>query len=281
MIEQPVSDWDDAYENSGNIPHGSDYPARWQARAEQFRSHQSDECDIPYGTNPRERYDLFRPDAKKFATLKGLFVFVHGGYWQRTDKSFWSFLASGPLQAGWAVAMPSYVLCPDASLAGIEKMISKAIIHAAGVVDGPLILAGHSAGGHLVQLMMCEDTLLTPPVQQRLQHVLSISGIADLRPLLKTRLNDALQLDMPSAIAASPIFKTPNTTVPITAWVGAGERSEFIRQNALIANVWRGLGARARVVEEPDRHHFDVIEGLCNEGSPMLQAILTPESSQR
>lgn len=279
MIEQPVSDWDDAYENSGNIAQGSDYPVRWQARATQFRSHQRDECDIPYGTDPRERYDLFRPDAEKFVTPKGLFVFVHGGYWQRTDKSFWSFLASGPLQAGWAVAMPSYVLCPDASVASIEKMISKAIIHAAGVIDGPLILAGHSAGGHLVQLMMSEDTLLTLPVQQRLQHILSISGIADLRPLLKTRLNDALQLDTPSAIAASPIFKTPNIAVPLTAWVGAGERAEFIRQNALIANVWRGLGARTRVVEEPDRHHFDVIEGLCNESSPMLQAILTPEST--
>lgn len=274
MIEQPIRDWDDAYENTLNIPQGSEYPANWQAQAALFRSQHSAECDIPYGKDARQQYDLFRPDASQHAISKGLFVFVHGGYWQRTDKSYWSHLASGPLQAGWAVAMPSYVLCPDAGIADIVSMIAKAIDHAAEAVDGPIILAGHSAGGHLVQMMMCNDSTLKAAVQQRLHHVLSISGIADLRPLLKTRLNEALQLDLPSATGLSPVFKQPITTVPLTAWVGAGERSEFIRQNALIANIWRGLGATTRIVEENDRHHFNVIDGLCDSNSAMLRAVI-------
>jgi arylformamidase len=47
---------------------------------------------------------------------KGLVVFVHGGYWKAFDKSVWSHLASGPLAHGYAVAVPSYTLCPDNSI---------------------------------------------------------------------------------------------------------------------------------------------------------------------
>ena len=58
------------------------------------------------------------------------------------------------------------------------------------------------------------------------------------------------------------------------AWVGQAERSEFVRQSALIANVWRGLGAETDLVVEPDRHHFDVIDGLADPGSPLTEALL-------
>jgi len=58
----------------------------------------------------------------------------------------------------------------------------------------------------------------------------------------------------------------------LTCWVGADERPEFVRQNALLANIWTGLGAETRVVEEPGRHHFDVIEGLTDPGSPLMRA---------
>ncbi|MFK7994665.1 MAG: alpha/beta hydrolase [Granulosicoccus sp.] len=274
MIDQAINDWDNAYENGGHIVNGAEYPSRWLALSEQFRRDHHGELDIPYGSSSREHYDFFLPDLSVTDKPCGLFVFVHGGYWQRTDKSFWSFLAKGALEAGWAVAVPSYVLCPDASIAGIEKMVASAITNAAARVDGPIILSGHSAGGHLVQSMMCEQSALPPPVVQRLSHVLSISGLADLRPLLNTKLNDALQLDVITAGEGSPVLKQPVAGVPLTAWVGAGERAEFIRQNALIANMWRGLGVCTRVVEEPDKHHFDVINGLCDRQSPMLRAVL-------
>ena len=29
----------------------------------------------------------------------------------------------------------------------------------------------------------------------------------------------------------------------ITCWAGGGERAEFLRQNALLANIWTGLSA--------------------------------------
>ena len=58
------------------------------------------------------------------------------------------------------------------------------------------------------------------------------------------------------------------------AWVGQAERSEFVRQSALITNVWRGLAAETAFVAEPDRHHFDVVDGLADPGSALLEALL-------
>ena len=39
--------------------------------------------------------------------------------------------------------------------------------------------------------------------------------------------------------------------VRLTCWVGAGERGEFIRQNALLANMWTGLGALTASSKRP------------------------------
>ncbi|MGY9048108.1 hypothetical protein P775_21805 [Puniceibacterium antarcticum] len=265
-----ITDWDNAYENGRNIPNGSDWPGVWVSPAQNFRDNSRCRLDIPYGASERAKYDLFLPEG----TPKGLFVFVHGGYWVALDKSYWSHLAKGAVDSGWAVAIPSYDLCPQVSIAQITKMIGSAIDHAAGEVAGPVVLSGHSAGGHLVTAMMCEGTPLTEITQKRLQHVVSISGLHDLRPMLATKRNAQLQLDMTSATTSSPALHRPLPDVRLTTWVGGAERQEFLRQTALLANIWYGLGCDAYAITEPDRHHFNVIDGLADRASPLTRAAL-------
>ena len=43
-------------------------------------------------------------------------VFVHGGYWMKFDRSYWSHFSEGLTARGWAVAMPSYTLAPEARI---------------------------------------------------------------------------------------------------------------------------------------------------------------------
>ena len=57
--------------------------------------------------------------------------------------------------------------------------------------------------------------------------------------------------------------------------MGAAERSEFLRQNALLANIWKGLGAETDCVEESDRHHFNILDGLADPHHPLTEALLT------
>ncbi len=265
-----ITDWDDAYANAANIPGGDNWPAAWVAPAQKFRDQARGQLDIAYGADPREAYDLFLPEDAP----KGLVVFVHGGFWVRLDKSYWSNLAAGPVAAGWAVAMPSYTLCPDTSVTGIVAQIASAVEHAAGQVAGPVRLTGHSAGGHIVTRLMCDDSPLSNDVADRVRHVVSISGLHDLRPLLRTKLNDAIRLTPDEATRQSPALCTPRGGIPLTCWVGQSERSEFLRQNDLLPNIWKGLGASTQAIAEPDRHHFNVIDGLADANSPLCKTLL-------
>lgn len=268
-----IADWDDAYANAAHIPGGDGYPARWEALAAAFRADvgRRMRAGLGYGAHPRQLFDLFLPEEDP----RGLVVFVHGGYWRAFDRSTWSHLAAGPLAHGWAVAMPGYVLAPEARIAAITAMIADAVAAAARQVAGPVRLVGHSAGGHLVARQVCEDSRLPPEVAARIDRVVAISGVHDLRPLLRLQLNDEfLRLDAAEAAAESPALRQPREAVRVHAWVGDGERPEFVRQTTLLANVWTGLGADMEQTIEPRRHHFNVIDGLTHPGSALVEAIV-------
>ncbi len=263
-------DWDDAYANGPHIPGADDFPPRWQRDAAAFRDTLGGRVrEVRYGDAPAERVDLFLPEAAP----PGLVVFVHGGYWQRFGRRDWSHLAAGAVARGHAVAMPGYTLCPGIRVSGITRQIGAALARVAAEFDGPIRLAGHSAGGHLACRMLCADAPLPAAVAARMENAISISGVHDLRPLLRTALNDALRLDAGEARAESPALLEPRDGVRLTCWVGAEERPEFVRQNGLLANIWAGLGAETAAVEQPGRHHFDVIDGLADPDSPLMQAL--------
>ncbi len=257
---------DDAYANAAYIEGADDYPPRWAASAGDFRNslHERAQLDIPYGPSDRQRFDLFLPEGPP----KGLLIFVHGGYWLRFDKSYWSHLAVGPLAHGWAVAMPSYDLCPDVSIAEITRQIASAVVHIAEEVDGPIVLAGHSAGGHLVSRML-DRGLLPEDIGARLKTVIPISPVSDLVPLLRTSMNKQFKLDAEAARAESPVEMQDRYDVPVTVWVGAEERPAFLDQAVWLADAWA-----ADHVIAFGKHHFNVIEPLTDPDSDIVALIV-------
>ena len=275
MLFHRITDWDDAYTNGANIPRGETWPARWVEPAKAYRDRLSAagraRLDLVYGEGERNRFDLFLPESKP----KGLVVFVHGGYWQALDKSYWSHLAAGSIDNGFAVAMPSYTLCPQARVGDIVREIGAAISDAAGDIDGPIHLTGHSAGGHLVTRMVAAGSPLPADIRARVKTVVSISGVHDLRPLVATGLNKNLRLSAEEATAQSPVLMLPGEDTRLFCWVGGNERAEFIRQNALMASMWLGLGAETGAYVEPDRHHFNVIDGLADPRHPLTLTLIS------
>lgn len=268
MIDQRQTDWDDAFANMAHIPGSDALPAQWAADAAAYRARVRVDCDIAYGTDPREAFDIVWPDD----TPKGLAIFVHGGYWMRMGRSDWTQFAEGARARGFAVALPSYSLAPQARIAQMTEQIAEAVTCAAEHVNGPIHLAGHSAGGHLVTRQVCADNTLSTAVRSRIQAVVSISGLHDLRPLLHTQMNDTLHLDMAEATTESAALQRPDTAAQICAWVGGGERPEFIRQAQLLDLMWQGLDARVSHHVDGAHHHFSVIEALKDPQSPLVEA---------
>lgn len=247
---------DEAYANAAHIPGGNDYPARWAAKAQAFRAGARARLDLPYGPGRRQALDLFLPEAAPL----GLMVFVHGGYWLAFDRKDWSHLAAGALARGWAVAMPSYTLAPEASLPQMAAEVARAIEAASALAPGPCVVTGHSAGGHLAARMA---TLPLPG----LARVVPISPLADLAPLAETAMQADLRLTPAIIATESPARLTPR--VPAHVWVGAQERPAFLWQARLLSEAWS-----CPWTPDPHRHHFDVVDGLEDPASPLMRALL-------
>jgi len=256
-----MTDMDSAYANGAFIAGAEAYPPRWAATAAAFRSELGARaaCDIAYGPGDRQQMDLFLP----VGAARGLMVFVHGGYWMAFGRADWSHLAAGALARGWACAIPSYPLAPRVRIAAMTGDIVQAIRLAMARVAGPVVVTGHSAGGHLSARMGCADIDL--PVAR----VVPISPLADLAPLLATQMNATLHLDPAEAATESPVHHPLRPGTSAHVWVGARERPAFLWQARRLSEHWN-----CPRTATPGRHHFDVIDDLADPDSALMNAIL-------
>jgi len=261
--------FDDAFANSKYLADGKDFPPRWAAKAAGFREGMGENArlGLAYGSAPHNWFDLFLPAG----TPRGTVVFIHGGYWLAFGPRDFSHLAAVTVEEGWACAMPAYTLAPGARIHEMTRQIAAALGAIAAEVAGPLIVTGHSAGGHLSARMAQPDVALAPDVRARLARAVPISPLSDLRPLLENSMNGQLGLDLDEARAESPALHPRSPSVDVHVWVGGAERPRFLDQARRLGNAWS-----CPVTVEGGLHHFNVIEGLEEAGSPLMQTLLAP-----
>lgn len=256
---------DDDYAIGAYIEGAEAFPPLWAENAGKFRAGLGERAQlaIPYGPSERQAFDLFLPEGKPQGTM----IFVHGGYWLAFDRSSWSHLAAGALARGWAVAMPSYDLCPDVSIATITQQIATAVQAVAGRTTGPISLAGHSAGGYLVARML-DHRIVPDGVGKRFQTVIPISPLSNLEPLLRTSMNEKFKMNASTARSDSPVNMTERYAANVTVWVGENERPALLDQARWLADAWR-VGH----VIASGKHHFDVIDLLADPDSDMVRVL--------
>ncbi|MGB3315198.1 MAG: alpha/beta hydrolase [Albidovulum sp.] len=259
--------YDDAFANGKYIEGAEAYPPHWADKAAQFREALGARArlSLPYGKGPRNWFDLFLPEGEP----EGLLIFIHGGYWRAFGPRDFSHLAAGAALRGWACAMPAYTLAPGARISAITAEIAASLPVIAAEVAGPIVLTGHSAGGHLAARMVCRDIALPGEIAARIARSVPISPLTDLRPLIETAMNDDFRLDRAEAVAESPALLTYRSGVSIHVWVGGAERPAFLDQARRLGNAWA-----CPVTVDAGRHHFDVIEGLEGSDTALMSALL-------
>ncbi len=254
---------------------------RWAADSAAYRDAASvsgrARLDLAYGEHSRERIDVFLPEAGGEAPLH---VFFHGGYWQSLQRSNFSFIAAAMNAAGLAVAVVGYPLCPEVDLQRIVSAARSAIVWLAtakipGIRATPMHVAGHSAGGHLTAMIATTDwSNLDSRLPARLLNgIAPISGVFDLEPIVHTRINDALHLDVETARGLSAPDAAPQPECKLNAFVGAEESDEFKRQSEAFAEAWQQRGGDAPVVQHvAGCNHFTVLDVLYAPDGPMIAA---------
>ncbi|MET0651079.1 MAG: alpha/beta hydrolase [Hyphomicrobiaceae bacterium] len=279
MIEEIASalsmaeiDYEAEYNNRRRVPESAEIMERWQMLSAAYRLANAPESDRPYGTRERQRYDLFVASTGSAP----LVVYIHGGYWQRGDRKDFSFVARELNANGISVAIPSYSLCPAASVMEIIDEMELCLVALWKKLRRRPLVIGHSAGAHLSAAMLATDwsrVAGVPPDLVRAAY--GLSGVYDLAPLIGTSLNEALGLSTGLARAASPMFRpAPPKGRQFVAAVGGDESAEFLRQSRELAQSWEQAGVLTKSIVMADTNHFTIVEELIRAHSPVLARIV-------
>lgn len=233
--------------------------AEWERRSEPVLRSKRTVRDFPYGLATRERLDFYRA-----LDPRGTVIFFHGGYWKSGFKEQYGWIAEGFLANGISVAIPNYLLCPDATLIESIACAKRAFIALWNhVLIEPerrgIVVTGHSAGGYLAAYHLVVDWVPEGLPKSPLAGVATVSGLFELKPLLKTSMNTWLRLDQTTATQLSLTEAEPTFSVPLLLMVGSLESQEFQRQSVIIGEAWPTV---PHVHLHADGHHFSVLDEL-------------------
>lgn len=142
--------------------------------------------DLSYGDLPRHKLDIYIP---KDADRSPVLVFIHGGAWKHGDKDMHYFVGESFAAEGIVTIIPNYRLFPEVTFPAFMHDAALAVKwvhdHAERYGGDPnrIILAGHSAGGHIVSLLGTDQRYLGEENGGKkptwLKGVISLAGPVD------------------------------------------------------------------------------------------------------
>ncbi len=154
--------------------------------------------DIPFHPEMSPRLDVYlpRPDAPPPKAGYPVLIFVHGGSWDSFHKEDFTPVAMQLLPKQMVVVIPDYTLYPEARYEQMTNEVAAAIgwtlenIQQYGGDPKRVVVAGHSAGGHLVAM-----AILNPQFLRRYGHEatelkgwVGVSGVYNIEAQYKVEL---------------------------------------------------------------------------------------------
>jgi arylformamidase len=265
---------DAQYDNRAAVPEHGQFFERWERESVRARAELPAVRDVVYGLRPRQTIDIFPAGDNAPAV-----VFLHGGYWRALNKDLFAFLAPPFVEAGVGVVLVGYSLCPGVRLRELVEEVRDAMLwidawgpEHGGIDRARIVVAGHSAGGHLVASVLATDWQARGRAPG-LIGACAISGLYELEPVRLGVLNDDLRLDPPEVEEQSPIRHPPASCAPLLLAVGADETDEFRAQQRDFAAAWTARGVPVTAREIAGCNHFSVLDELARPDAALHGAV--------
>jgi arylformamidase len=250
--------------------------------------------DIAYGSDPKQRMDVYLPTGGSVPGAAPVIFMVHGGAWRTGDKRMTKVVdnkAARWLPRGFVFISVNNRLLPQADPLDQAHDIAQALALAQnraerwGANPDHFVLMGHSAGAHLVALLAASPTLAA-------QH--------GAKPWLGTIALDSAALDVPSIMqrrhyrlydpafgtnpaywaATSPLQQLHSGVEPLLA-VCSSRRDDSCSQAQAFARQAARLGVRAEVLQQ-DLSHGDINDqlGLPGEYTAAVERFMSSLSTE-
>ena len=256
-----------------DVPDFETYLEKWKTLSRLAENELHFIKDLAYGNLHRECLDVFPSGVAGSKTL----LFIHGGYWQRFDKSLFHFIAGAFAKYDVTTVLMNYPLAPYATMDMIVAACKKArhwlndnLVRLNGDPN-QLFIAGHSAGAHLAAMILAMEK--NENSKHAIKGVCAISGLFNLMPVQLSDINDVIQMNKAMAVKNSPAFLRPPETGNLLLTVGGVETAEFKDQSNELYNNWKNKISSIEMLHLPRLHHFSIVDSIHDSNSLLHTAM--------
>jgi acetyl esterase/lipase len=243
----------------------------------------------------RQSLDLYVP--KVIASAPPLLVFLHGGFWSRSDDQYriGPGVAESLVKSGVAVALVRYRLAPTHRHPAQAKDVAAALSHLIrraqdyGYDPKRIYLGGHSAGAHLAALVGLDPAYLGEQglLPSVLAGVVTISGIYDLASKARVAVvqKESIEINFGensgALRAASPLAHVRPNSLPFLILNAASDFPGLQLDGRRFAEALRGSGNRnVDHFTLPDQNHISIMQlnGKSGEARALILDFLKVEA---
>lgn len=159
--------------------------------------------DIPYGSHPRQKLDIYVPD--NLSANAPVIVFFYGGSWQNGSKSDYRFLGQAFSSKGYITAIADYRLYPEIRFPAFLEDGAQALvwvhrnIRRYGGDAEKLFVAGHSAGAYIAVMLGVQSPYTTSIPPTWIKGVIGIAGPYDFLPFTDPNIKDIFSREKDTA----------------------------------------------------------------------------------
>ena len=222
--------------------------------------------DLVYGSDPRQRLDLYVPD--ELSASATVLLYFYGGSWQSGSKNIYGALGQVFASAGIITAVADYRLCPQVKYPDFVHDGAAALrflheqIGGHGGDPARIFVSGHSAGAYIAALMACDPTYLGAARTELIRGALGIAGPYDFLPLYDPVLIDIFGGDR--VTATQPIKYAGNRAPPMFLAHGTVDKTIGAGNSRRMAARLRAAGNEVELIEFPGMGHLGLVLSLAH-----------------
>jgi arylformamidase len=271
---------DASYDQVSYEPLGGQVRDRMSSNSDATRTRIGAPQRAAYGPTEIEKLDIYRTSRPNAP----VFVFIHGGNWQRGSAKQYGFAAEMFTNAGAHYVPLDFIAIKEAGgdLGVMAEQVRRGIAwvykNATSFGGDPerVYIGGHSSGGHLCGVALVTDWQrdfgLPPTI---VKGGLCMSGMYEMAPVRLSWRRTYVKFTDAMADAMSAQRHIDKLQAPVVVTYGTFETPDFQRQSRDFAAAVKAAGKPVQLIATPNYAHLEMAESLGNPYGPNGRAALT------